>query len=293
MADFRFLSRMETPPERQTRIFRLRQPEVTEDSVRRMAQRFGFEGNAKRAVLEKDRSRITYTEGQVSLTQYRGSGGLRYRNVARWQVDDGVSHVEVDDESAAHIARKHIGQMGLVSQGEYELVEVTRLRVGVANTKTGLSKERSIDVGVAFRRVIDGVPVEGVGGKLVLYVDHTGELTGVDRIWREIDGVHVPSERIQLRHPRLAEEDVSAYYQKSRGLIEVGGFRFGYFELGWEDEQQYLQPAYVIDLTLISANGHFRTGIEYVVPASVNGFEYGRLMAIPRRVEAVARQDRY
>jgi hypothetical protein len=94
--------------------------------------------------------------------------------------------------------------------------------------------------------------------------------------------VHRPSDQLQLRLPQFAEEDLIAHYGKpGRGIIEVGEFRFGYFELGWEDEQQYLQPAYVIPLMLISPNERFRTGAEYVVPAAVNAFDFGRLMPLP------------
>lgn len=293
MTEFRFLSRLENPPEQRTQIFRFRQPEVTEETVWRMAQRFGLEGDVQRGVLQKDTSKITYTEGQMSVTLYRASGGLRFRDMERWQADDRVSNVDMTDEQAIEIAHRHIRKLGLVSQDEYELLELTRLRVGVVERETGFSEERIIDVGLAFQRIIDGVAVEGAGGKLILYIDHTGELTGVDRIWREIEGVHIPSEQLQLRLPQLAEEDLVEYYRKpGSGIIEVEEFRFGYFELGWEDEQQYLQPAYVIPLTLVSPNGRFRTGTEYVVPATVNGFEYGRLMPLPmRQLEQPSRQD--
>lgn len=292
MTEFRFLSRMENPPEQHTQIFRLRQPEVTEESVLKMAQRFELEGNLLRGVLQKDTSKITYTEGQMSVTLYLASGGLRYRNIARWQVDDRVFNVDMTDEEAIEIAQRYIRRFELVSQGEYKLLELTHLRVGVVERDTGYSEERIIDVGLAFQRIIDGVPVEGTGGKLILYIDHAGELTGVDRIWREIERVHRPSEQLQLRLPQLVEEDLMVHYRKpGRGIIEVGEFSFGYFELGWEDEQQYLQPAYVIPLMLISPNDRFRTGTEYVVPATVNAFEYGRLMPLSmRRLEQPSRQ---
>jgi hypothetical protein len=53
-------------------------------------------------------------------------------------------------------------------------LQVTRLNVGVVEQRTGYTEQRVIDMGIAFRRVID----------------HNGDLTGIDHLWREIHDVY-------------------------------------------------------------------------------------------------------
>jgi hypothetical protein len=136
------------------------------------------------------------------------------------------------------------------------LLQVTRLNVGVVEQQTGWAEERIVDMGIAFQRTIDNVPVEGPGGKVIVYIDHKGDLTGVDRIWREIQDVYQPD--VELKSPESAQQDVVRFWgEQESGLITIENIRFGYFELGWDGEQRYLQPAYVLPLTLTQTTGHF------------------------------------
>ena len=109
------------------------------------------------------------------------------------------------------------------------------------------------------------------GGKLIVYLDHKAELTGFDRIWRSISGVRAPVKA--LRDPKLAEEDLLRYWKgHDADRIEVHGIRFGYFELGYNEKQTVLQPAYVSIVTLVSGDAKqpIRMKTVHVTPAATN-----------------------
>jgi hypothetical protein len=52
--------------------------------------------------------------------------------------------------------------------------------------------------------------------------------------------------------------------------VDVNEVRFCYFELGWNDNQKYLQPAYVVLATLFGPDERIRTGEIFVTPAAAN-----------------------
>jgi hypothetical protein len=252
----------------------LKQAEVDERAVRSIAERFRFHGDTKSGTWRQDPTAVTYAEGSLELSLYRESGGWRYRDTARWQVDDGRSNIDLADSAAIEIAEKHLEQLGLARREERVVLGVNRLHVGVAEQATGYSEERIIDVCVTFQRVVDGLPVEGPGGKILLYLDGAGAITAVDRLWREIRDVHRPVEH--LRPPADALADVEkAWGEHGTGRVEVDAVRLGYFEYGWDAAQRYLQPMYIMPLRITSYDGRFVAGSEQVVPAAIESVETG------------------
>jgi hypothetical protein len=249
-------TKLSRPSERRAQIFRLGPPQVSEQTVLALAQRFGLQGDLQAGSLQQDARKIAYAERSVELVLHHSSGGLRFHDTARWQVDDGEGDVTFDDAAAVAMAERYIDEFAVAPLAECELLRVTRLNVGVVEGQTGVAEERVIDVGVAFQRVIDGVPVSGPGGKVIVYIDHKGELTGVDRIWREIEDVY--QQDVELRSPETAQEEVERYWGgEGSGLITIDDVRFGYFERGWDEAQQYLQPAYFLPLTITATDGDF------------------------------------
>jgi hypothetical protein len=279
MAEVRFLERLDAAPKVKTRIHALAAPGASAKALRAFAERFGVD--SKEAIQAQDATKFTYTAGQHVLTLFRASGAIRYQDETRWQVDDGRSNLKISDATAAKQAREVIGEHGLARASEYELLKVSRLTVGEANAETKRGHERVIDVGVAFRRTVGGVPVDGPGGKLIIYLDHNGKLTGFDRIWRPIRRVHAQVK--ELRDPQVAEEDLLRYWKTHEAArIEVLGMRFGYFELGYQDAQRVLQPAYVMPLTLFSSDDRIRMKSVHVVPAAANAV--GKFMPPPKKI---------
>ena len=279
MAEVRFLGRLDAAPKVKTQIHALAAPGASAKTLRDFAAKFGID--SKEATQAQDATTFTYTAGQHVLTLYKASGAIRYQDATRWQIDDGKSDLKMSDATAAKRALAVVSKHGLARASECDLLKVSRLTVGEANTETKRGNERVIDVGVAFQRTVGGVPVDGPGGKLIVYLDHKGELTGFDRIWRPISGVQAQVK--ELRDPQVAEEDLLRYWKAHEaGRIEVQGMRFGYFELGYRDAQRVLQPAYVMPLTLFSQDERIRMKSVHVVPAATNAV--GKFMPPPKKV---------
>lgn len=192
-------------PQEPARIFRLAPPRMSQKTVLALARRFGLKGNMKTGSLYQDTRQTSYSKGSFELVAHHASGGLRFHDKARWQVDDGTSHVEFDDATAIHMAERFIEAHSVVPLAERKVLRVTRLNVGVAEKRAERAECRVIDVGVAFARVVDGIPVEGLGGKTMVYIDSKGNLTGIDRLWRDVLEVH--ADGVPLRSPEAVQQE--------------------------------------------------------------------------------------
>jgi hypothetical protein len=249
MVTFQLSSNPPPVPQERVRIFRLARPRVHQKTVLAHARRFGLKAHTKIGALCQDARQMSYSEGSFKIVLHHASGGLRFFDQARWQVDDGMSRVEFDDTTAIAMAERVIEAHSVVPRAEYKVLRVTRLNVGLAEKSTGYAEHRAIDVGVAFARLVDGIPVEGPGGKVMVYLDAKGDLTGVDCLWRDILDVH--SEHVPLRSPQeIQQEAVREWGVEGTGHVTIDDVRFGYFEQGWDTPQRYLQPAYLLSMTL-------------------------------------------
>jgi hypothetical protein len=266
MAEIRYLTRLAETPGAPTRIYRLAPVKVKQSTLLETARRLGLGGTLRQGAIEKHQGAITYVEGPWAVTLYRASGGLRFQDRTRWLVDDGVSEVTFGAETGVELARAVVKKYDLAPLDQLRVYKVTRLHAAAYEVKSLKGKTRVIDMGVVFQRMIEGVPVDGPGGKVMVYLDARGEMTGFDRVWREIQGAGQPVRT--LRDPRSAEEELARYQSDQLGRIEVTEVRFGYFELGWKSTQRLLQPAYVMVLNLVGRDERFTKGSVHVTPAA-------------------------
>ncbi|MFC7548381.1 hypothetical protein [Plantactinospora sp. GCM10030261] len=280
------LTRIPLPPARPAAIFRLVVPESDDEAIFRLARRFDLAGSLDTGTLHRDARHSTYVEGPYRLILHHASGGFRLHDTTRWQVDDGESHVTLEDEAAVAIARRHLHEAGIASAEDHEVLRVSRLHVAVAEPATGSTEERIIDVAVTFHRLVDKIPVLGPGGKITVYVDHERRVTGVDSIGRAIEGVVEPEAVLRPPESVLAEVE-RAWSDDRNGLVSIDDMVFGYFEADWDEPQAYLQPAYVLLSTVTATEGLFAgrqvTRSVHPVPAAVD--PPGPLMAPPPVLE--------
>ena len=268
MADIKLLGEPLPTPRAQTPIYRLKPPGVNERAVRALAQRLGLRGEATAGILRSDADKLVYSEGPLELTVYRASGGIRFRDRARWQVDDRTADLRMDDRAALRLAQTFARRYNLAAASETRFLRAARLRVGESNRDGTEAYERTIDVAVALQRLVDRVPVDGPGGKIVVYLDHEGRATGFERIWRDLGGVYRRAEA--PRSTQSALDDMARHFRAKQGTIEVREMRFGYFEAGWRTAQRYLQPAYVIVGVVTAGDGRVGRKTVYVTPALSN-----------------------
>jgi hypothetical protein len=255
------------------RIYRCGGAGFTESSVAELGLRFGLPAD-NYGVMQSSAATVTYSHGSREVTIHRRSGGIRFRDLTRWQADDGGT-VDLGDDEAVQIAQAFVGRHELAPADELAVAKVTRLRVGLADREGTTAEERVIDVGVVMRRVIDGLPADGPGGHIMVYIGADGEVTGADQIWRPIAGVH--SEVESLRPRDWLEERISRHIGTDRAArLDIHEVRLGYFEDGWDSAQEFLQPAYVVLGILRSPDERLRRRSVIAVPAATN--DVGEIM---------------
>jgi hypothetical protein len=254
---------------------------VKEKVLLGLAHTFELKVREQAGTISRDASTFTYSEGAFDLTLHRASGAFRFKDRNRWQIDH-RSNVELSDEDAVNLARVHLHRYKLLPE-DSKVLRVSRLNVATAGPDRKIQDHRVIDVAVCFQPVIGGVPVDGPGGKVIVYLDHEGKMTYLDYISRHIDPVY--REVIELHSPEYAVEEARRMWTKS-GVeeVEVLEVRFCYYEMGWNDKQRYLQPAYIVLSTLIGSDRRIRTGDIYVTPAAVD--HAGKIVAPPTRPAA-------
>jgi hypothetical protein len=268
MADIKINTKLTIPKGKPASIYRLVTPRVTEKSIRELANRLGMRADSKSGLLKSDADKLTFSVGHLELTMYRASGAVRFIDRARWQIDDRQSELKIGDEEATRLAQNLTQKYKLGPVAETKFLKAARLHVGEATRAGKEASDRIIDVAVALQRLVNKIPVDGPGGKIVVYLNAEREMTGFQRIWRDLDGVH--KRGASYRSPQSALEDMAAHFAKKRAVIEVQDVRFGYFEEGPRSKQRYLQPAYVIIGMLSAPEGGSRKRAIYVAPALTN-----------------------
>ena len=268
MADIKIKTQLPAPTGKPAAIYRLVTPRVNERSIRELAKQLGMQADSGSGVLTSDVDKLTFAVGHLELTMHRASGAIRFIDRARWQVDDRRSELKIGDEEATRLAQSVTQKYKLAPAAETKFLKAARLHVGEATRAGKEASDRIIDVAVALQRLVNKIPVDGPGGKVIVYLNAARELTGFQRVWRELDGVHKAG--ASYRSPRSAVEDMAAHFAKKRAVIEVQEVRFGYFEEGPRSKQRYLQPAYVIIGMLSAPEGGSRKRTVYVTPALTN-----------------------
>jgi hypothetical protein len=261
-------------------IYQLRTPDASRDNLIRIASHLSIRAGLDVGSFTEHARWNSYQEpAGWTVRIFRSSGGWQYRHSLRWQADLAGANVSIDDNDAQQLAAEALAQFsGDIATGS-EVQWVEHLHVNHAERGSAESNERTIGARVRFRRILDNIPVEGTGGSTVVYFDHAREVTGIDHLWREIDSV--AARVTSLRRVGDALDDVGQRYRASRGRFEVTDVRFGYFELGWYDEQEYLQPAYIVFLRSGSPESKSRMRSVVAVPAAEN--HIGEVQPEPRR----------
>ena len=253
-------------PDQPVAVYRLRPARVDEPRLRALARQFALDGTDKQGAIRRDARGLSYEQGQQVVYLHTASGGARYYDRQRWQVDDGEANLDYSDRQAINVAQKYLQSRKLTPAGEQRVLRVSRLNVAAASLEQETVEPRVIDAGVAFQQVVDGIPVDGPGGKAIVYLDQGRQVTGVERLWRDLGAA---AKRVEVRRP----EEVLAQLERrwaraAEGVVTVTEFRFGYFELDWDSPQELLQPAYVALLTVVSPDEQVRINKVEVIPGS-------------------------
>lgn len=257
-----------------TNIYRV-DPDIEPlDELIRLADRAGLADAANRGWTEFG-PLLEIEQGDQLFTVYRPSRAVQWTDTARWQVDDGSSTLEISDADATDAALRLLERLELAGGDEFTPRKVTRLHVAAAERGRPPGDVRIIDVGVVLGRMLDGLPVEGPGGNIVVYLDSRRQPTGFERIARRILDVRESVQGWRPLDDVIAETE--AYWgRRLGGGLEINEARVGYVELGRLETQEYIQPAYLLSLTLDNQDAAGSRTVEHYVPAATNNT--GQLM---------------
>lgn len=236
-------------------VIGLEAPVVTEEQGLQLATRFGINvghdayragaRDLRRVVgkIEHERLHTTYSNQNQSLVFHAASGAIRYRDHSRWGVDTGKA-VSYDDNEATGVALEFATRMHLLSRKEYRVSKVKHLHKGTSDLQSGARESRVVNTAVVFQRYVGRIPVEGPGGKMVVFLDASASVVGCDRTWRSFS---LDRKRLTDLHElasltRLFEEHFEGAPEAEIDVLET---RFAYYELGPDEVQQFLQPVHI------------------------------------------------
>jgi hypothetical protein len=265
MAEITVSTKLIDAPRMKAHVYRLKTPRVSEASIRAFAKQFGLRAERAAGKLVNDAEKLVYADGHHEVTLHKASGALRMVDRSRWQVDDRKSDLRIQDSAAAKLAERAVRQLKLARANEMRFYKAARLRVGVATKEGREVSERTIDVAVAMQRVVDRIPVDGPGGKIVVYLDHERRPTGFERVWRELGAAH--RRNAPCRSAAEALDEMRRHFRAKEGTIDIYEMRYGYFEDGRRRTQRYLQPAYMFFGMIGTPGSRVRKRTVYVASA--------------------------
>lgn len=182
--------------------------------------------------------------GPYTVALNRRSGAMRFRDEVRHGRELDVPF-RIAEQRFIEISRKYVDKTELLKLPARDLKvgKITHLRTQGASTDGEVAPEQILDAGVIFTREIDGVPVVGFGGYMMVNVAPDESVVAAVRIWRHRDK--------ELGMVKVLEPDygVEALQKRlsARGLeepVKVLKADFCYFEAGDDKTQRYLEPTY-------------------------------------------------
>jgi len=234
----------------------------------------------------------------IKLQAYARSGFVSVMN------QDQVFHgrcAALSDSQAADLARKFVTANKLVRllpNEKLTVAEVKHVRSRAVPVKGGQPGEPVLNSTVAILgRELDGKPVIGPGGRVVVFLSGAGQVVGLQRNWREIEAA--PAEKVTAIGPAQAAKRVAAELASRYGrtppaaqTLRVVRAESGYFAAAKHQAQGFLQPAYAMHLLVgdgkgaeaaevIVVSGAQRT-LEPLVPTPAEAKGMKRPAALPR-----------
>jgi hypothetical protein len=260
----------------QIKVYRFAAPKVSTDSILQVARAFHLKGDPNAGKISSLKNEIHYDEGIFAVRQSVLTGSVKYRNTVEYQKDDGKSNVQFKPEEAIEIATSYVKATNIANLAEYDIrnAKITTLSVGGSDINLKqVDPTRAIDNGVVLQRMIDNIPVDGPGGKTFVFINAAKQVTAFESYARKIEGVEATIPASGILTVDEAQRNLETFYKAANQDITIQEIRFGYFELGWNDKQTFLEPAYVMPIILNSPESRMRSGSIYIVPALRKPYE--------------------
>jgi hypothetical protein len=151
----------------------------------------------------------------------------------------------IDEPSLASIARRFLKRTDLapIHVEQLKVSKITYLRMQTKPVGGKAASPRILDAGVIFGREVEGVPVSGPGGYVMINVGPDESVLAGTKVWRRL-GKTLGMANVLKPDYAIKELSRRLRLQKIDRPVRVIKAEFCYFERGENDEQNYLEPAY-------------------------------------------------
>jgi hypothetical protein len=204
-------------------------------------------------------------DARVSINHH--SGAVRFWTRLN---DREVPHgpFSIDEPHLAFIARNFLKKTGLVDTpvDQLKVRKIAYLRMQAGSVKGKVTTPRILDAGVIFGREMDGVPVSGPGGYVMINVAPDESVIAGTKVWRRL-GATLGMANILKPDYAINELSRRLRFQAIDRPVRVLKAEFCYFERGENDEQNYFEPAYAFVYEYETKQNRFPYKSAMVIPA--------------------------
>jgi len=179
---------------------------------------------------------------------------------------DNCSYLLPSDEELSTIAKKHLYNLNLLPEN---LSEMYVAHIG-GLTKSELTKERVTKTYVKlktirYERKINGVPVIGVGSKIIVNLGENGELCGLIRNWTEVEkSTDFKTNSNKYFKPYFVESVALKNISNiAKDALEVSVESFEY--VLYDDGNGIIEPAVYVEMEN-KYTGGFESVVDFYVP---------------------------
>jgi len=244
MLRFEFLQNLPAETPSRLKIFALEKARADQSIFTNLLSRLGLMGAFSGFRLKNDGGWTTAESKDARVSINQRSGAFRFwtrlndRELPR-------TPFSIDEPRLAPIARNFLKRTGLapIPVEQLKVSKIAYLRMQTKPVMGKATSPRILDAGVIFGREVEGVPVSGPGGYMMINVGPDESVLAGTKVWRQLGK---PLGMADVLRPDYAIKELSRRLrlQKIDRPVRVLKAEFCYFERGENDEQNYLEPTY-------------------------------------------------
>ena len=266
MPDLEFVKALPRQVPSELMVYSTQRARAGRGAVRGMIRKLGLPDAPYRPEFRYVDNWTIGKRGAYTVALNRRSGAMRFRDEVRHGRELDVPF-RITEQRLIEISREYVDRTELLKlpARDLKVAQITHLRAQGASTEGEVTPEQILDAGVIFAREIDGVPVAGFGGHMMVNVAPDEAVAAAVKIWRHRDK---KLGMVKVLEPGYGVEALQRRL-RARGLegpVKVLKADFCYFEAGDDKTQRYLEPTYafVFETTV----GEFLYKSVEVIPAA-------------------------
>lgn len=219
-------------------IYKFKQPNVSENDVQQLAQKFNLNGEIK---YEPRNGVYNIRDGSKLLWVETKTGKWSYQNQSKaYSNGESTPNIPTDEEAKA-IAIQQIQSLGL-PVNEFKVADVTKV------TEEGAPGQpvKVLSKAVFLYRQINNQSILGVS-RIIVMVGDNGEVAGISKFYKETEPFNnCPLKTFEKAYEELKSGATSSNISGKATHAKIRNVELRYWEdAGAISDQPYLQPVYV------------------------------------------------